>query len=158
MLLIRLIALVGALALAGCSSTQTASQYTSQPVLTAQPAETAQVPSSNPALATAEAKSMTDVSAFIDPQAAAQLTAASRDQAAGAQYNALQFGRPGAPRNWQGSGGQSGVVVVGPPVNVNALYCRTFTHEVTVGGQKYSKKGMACREASGRWSVDPTAG
>ena len=64
-----------------------------------------------------------------------------------------RFGRTGAPRAWQGDRGASGQVVVGPPVNVNSLYCRDFTHTVTAGGQTYSKKGMACRELDGRWNV-----
>jgi hypothetical protein len=76
-----------------------------------------------------------------------------RSEAASAQFNALQFGRPGAPRAWQGDRGANGQVLVGPPVNVNSLYCRDFTHSVTAGGQSYSKKGMACRELDGSWGV-----
>ena len=150
----RLLPLIGLLALSGCASTQQSVQY-SQPVFTGQPVETAALPpSTNPARTNADALAMTDVSSFIDPQAAAQLTANSRSQAAGAQYNQLQFGRPGAPRNWQGDSGQSGKVIVGPPLNVNALYCRSFTHDVVVAGQSFSKQGMACRNPDGRWTVD----
>lgn len=154
---IRLLPLVGLFALSACSSTQSV-QY-SQPVYTSQPVQTAALPpSTNPAQTNAQALAMTDVSAFIDPTAASQLTANSRSQAAGAQYNQLQFGRPGAPRNWQGDNGQSGKVVVGPPLNVNALYCRSFTHDVVVGGQSFSKQGMACRAPDGRWTVDADTG
>ena len=124
------------------------------PVFTGEPVQQAPVtPSSNPALATADAKAMTDVGSFIDPQAVALLSQTSRDQASGAQFNALQFGRPGAPRNWQGDNGQSGAVVVGPYVRVNAIDCRDFTHTVTIAGQNYVKKGQACRDPSGGWAT-----
>lgn len=152
MSLFRLLPLAGFIALAACSSTQTASLY-GQPVITQPVAPTALPPSTNPAQTNAEAMAMTDAGSFIDPQAASQLSANSRNQAAGAQYNALQFGRPGAPRNWQGDSGQSGVVVVGPYVRVNAIDCRDFTHTVTVAGQTYVKKGTACREPTGRWAT-----
>jgi surface antigen len=158
MIAFRLAALIGLLTLAGCASTQTA-QYASQPIYTNAPVDTAALPpSTNPAQQNAEAMAQTDVASFIDPQAAALLSANSRNQAAGAQYNALQFGRPGAPRNWQGDSGQSGAVVVGPYIRVNAIDCREFTHTVTVAGQSYVKKGTACREPTGRWSTVSATG
>jgi surface antigen len=108
---------------------------------------------SAPAESRAVAASMTDVSSFIDPGALGQLSEKSKAQAAGAQFNALQFGRVGAPRNWVGDSGQSGAVTVGPYVRVNLIDCRDFTHTVTVGGQNFVKKGTACREADGSWTV-----
>jgi surface antigen len=106
-----------------------------------------------PAQQVASAQAMTDVTAFIDPAAIRLLSERERTEASAAQFNALQFGRAGAPRAWSGDRGASGQVVVGPPVNVNSLYCREFTHSVTAGGQAYSKRGTACREADGRWNV-----
>ena len=94
-----------------------------------------------------------DISQFVHPTAAGQLTPAATSAAAAAQYNSLQFGRPGAPRAWQSDGGVSGQVVVGPLVKVNNLDCRSFTHTVTTGGQEYPLSGMACRELNGTWSV-----
>jgi surface antigen len=96
---------------------------------------------------------MTDVSSFIDPGALGLLSEKSKAEAAGAQFNALQFGRVGAPRNWQGDGGQAGAVTVGPYVRVNLIDCRDFTHTVTIAGQNYVRKGTACREADGSWTV-----
>ena len=81
-------------------------------------------------------------------------TSNDRAQASGAQYNALQFGRPGAPRAWQGDKGTSGNVMVGPYVRVNNIDCRDFTHTVKLGGQDFVKKGLACRDVDGSWSVD----
>ena len=153
--LVRLLPIIGLIALAGCSSTQTATQY-SQPIVTAAPVQTAVPVSTNPAQENAAAMAMTDVGGFIDPTAAGQLSSNSRTQALAAVYNSLNFGRPGAPRSWQGDSGQSGKVVVGPYVPVNALQCRSFTHDVVVSGQTFSKKGMACREPDRTWSVEST--
>lgn len=147
--------LLGALALAGCASGPT-TQYAQGPTL-AQPQMTAPVQTASlptPAQQVATAQQLTDVSSFVDGAAIAKLSANDRAQAAGAQYNALQFGRPGAPRAWQGDKGTSGNVMVGPYVRVNNIDCRDFTHTVKVGGSDFVKKGLACRDADGRWSVD----
>lgn len=122
------------------------------------------LPRPNPALQTASlapppaqqiatAQAMTDVSGFLDPAAIGLLSAKERSEASTAQFNALQFGRPGAPRAWQGDAGATGQVMVGPYVRVNNIDCRDFTHTVTVSSQSYSRQGTACRELDGRWSV-----
>lgn len=116
--------------------------------------QTAALPAPSQTIATAQ--SMTDVTAFVDPAALKLLSPKERSEAASAQFNALQFGRTGAPRSWSGDRGASGSVLVGPPVNVNSLYCREFTHTVTAGGTPFTKKGMACREVDGSWNVVPS--
>ncbi len=147
--------LAAMLALAACSSTARTTQYDAGPVVTAPPVLQPLPQVNSPAQQTADARAMTitSISSFLDPAVDSQLTQASRDQAAGAQFNALQCGRPGAPRNWQGEKGASGQVTVGPYVRVNNIDCRDFTHVVTLAGKSYSKKGTACREADGHWSV-----
>lgn len=90
--------------------------------------------------------------AYIDSAALTNLSPAQRSAANDAQFYALQFGRPGAPRTWSAAGA-SGQVSVGPYVRVNNLDCREFSHRVTVGGQTYTKSGTACREADGAWGV-----
>src|SRR5690606_28955448 len=100
------------------------------------------------------AMAMTDVSAFIDPAAMPLLGDAAKTQATAAQFNALEYGRPGAPRDWQGGDGRiSGRVTVGPDLNVNNLRCRNFTHVVTVSGTAYTRAGQACREPAAGWMV-----
>ena len=149
-ILSRAFLLLPALALTACATAPSVTSIaTQQPTLAA--VDPAQL--SGPAESRAVAASMTDVSAFIDPGALGLLSEKSRAQAAGAQFNALQFGRVGAPRNWVGDSGQSGSVTVGPYVRVNLIDCRDFTHTVTIGGQDYVKKGTACREADGSWTV-----
>ena len=109
-----------------------------------------------PAQTVSTAAATTDVTAFTDPTGYGMLGAKSKAEVAGAQFNALQFGRVGAPRNWQGDKGQSGAVSVGPYVRVNLIDCRDFTNTITIAAQDYVKKGTACREADGSWTVSAT--
>jgi surface antigen len=147
--------LLAGFALAGCSTSSTTADlgYTLPGPGNTAATTTAALPTPQQQLTTAQ--SMTDVTAFIDAAALRLLSERERTEAASAQFNALQFGRTGAPRPWSGDSGASGQVVVGPPVNVNSLYCRDFTHVVAVGGQSFTRKGMACREPDGRWGVVP---
>lgn len=145
-----------ALTLAACSSTgptqvATTAPATMTPVIT-QPL----VPT--PAQTTQQALLTTSVSnGFVDSAALASMTANDSAQANSAQFYALQFGRPGAPRAWTGDKGTTGSVAVGPYVRVNNLDCRDFTHTVKANGQDYVKKGTACREQNGNWAVVPGA-
>ncbi len=150
---IRILPLLPALALTACATAPTLAPVASAPTLA--PVNTAQL--SAPATARAAAASMTDVSAFVDSTALGLMSEKSKLEASGAQFNALQFGRVGAPRNWAGDSGQTGSVTVGPYVRVNLIDCRDFTHTVTIGGQSYAKKGTACREADGSWTVTAAA-
>lgn len=145
-----------ALALAGCSSTGptrvSQAPVVAQPVI-AQPL----VPTS--AQAVQQARVTTSVATgFVDPAALALMTARDSNEANSAQFYALQFGRPGAPRQWAGDKGTTGTVSVGPYVRVNNLDCREFTHTVKVGGQDYVRKGTACREQNGNWAVEQSTG
>ncbi len=150
----RVLLLLPALALTACATTPTITPVASGPAVAAiDPAQLAA-----PAQTRAVATSMTDVSSFVDPGALGLMSAKSKTEAAGAQFNALQFGRVGAPRNWNGGGGQSGAVTVGPYVRVNLIDCRDFTHTVTVNSQNFVKKGTACREADGSWMVSAVTG
>jgi surface antigen len=153
----RLSPLLALLALAGCGGTVQTSRFSATPMFDAQQPVMAAPLTPTPAQQTATAMAMTDVSGFLDPAAVTLLSENSRAQAAGAQFNALQFGRPGAPRNWQGDKGASGQVTVGPYVRVNLIDCRGFTHVVTIDGQSYSRAGTACREGDGRWAVADAA-
>ena len=142
------------LALAACTSARTVAptaQTTLPPPVTTLPTLPPQQPT-EPSPPVVQASLPAGNYAFIDSAALTSLNDAARAAARDAQFYALQFGRPGAPRNWS-AGGASGQVSVGPYVRVNALDCREFTHRVTVGGQSYSRSGTACREADGTWEV-----
>lgn len=136
------IVLVAALSLSGCA------RLTADGAIPQFGPDASAVP-----VSTADAVSATDISAFVDSAAVKQLSKKERTEAASAQYYALQFGRPGAPRSWQGDTGASGRVSVGPYVRVNTLDCRDFSHSVTIAGKSYERKGTACREVDGSWNV-----
>lgn len=152
--ILRVVPFVALIALAGCASSGSMNSDLG-PTLAQpgpmMPANMATGPAPSESIKVAAAG--TDISTFLDPAVVSLLSANGREQAAGAQFNALQFGRPGAPRAWS-DGGTTGNVVVGPPVNVNALYCRDFTHTVVANGQTYVKKGLACRDLDGTWKVE----
>ncbi len=155
---VRAIPLVATLFLAGCSfgPSQNLQQNASvmQPPTTTLPQPTLTPVSVAPVqrVQTAET-AMTDVSAYIDSSIISRLSEKERAEAASAQFNALTFGRPGAPRSWSGDRGASGQVTVGPYVRVNNIDCRDFTHTVTVGGTPFARKGTACKDVNGDWSV-----
>ena len=146
----RALSLLPALALAACATAPTVTNIATGPMTTAPVDQTVL---QAPAQTISTAAATTDASAFVDPTAYALLSAKSKTEVSGAQFNALQFGRVGAPRAWQGDKGQAGNVMVGPYVRVNLIDCRDFTNTVVIGGQSYVKKGTACREADGSWTV-----
>jgi len=145
-----------ALALAACSSTGT-TRTAQAPVAAAQPV-IAQPLMPTTAQTVQTAKLTTSIAnGFVDPAALALMTAKDSNEANSAQFYALQFGRPGAPRQWAGDKGTTGSVAVGPYVRVNNLDCRDFTHTVKIGGSEYVKKATACREQNGVWNVVQSA-
>ena len=150
MQLIRALFVLPVFALAACATAPSVTNVAMGPGVTA-PVDTLVLQAPSQTISTAAAT--TDATAFVNPTAYGLLSAKSKTEVAGAQFNALQFGRVGAPRNWQGDNGQSGAVTVGPYVRVNLIDCRDFTNTVTIAGQAYVKKGTACREADGHWTV-----
>jgi surface antigen len=153
---IRFAPLLVAVLLAGCSATPSSN-------LQAQPTPIQPTPGSvlmpvavapvEPVVVAVNAQTAGDASAFIDAGAYARLSGGDRADAATAQINALNFGRPGAPRNWGKTGATSGSVTVGPYVQVNNTSCRNFTHVVTIAGAAFTKQGTACKDATGGWTV-----
>jgi surface antigen len=148
--LTRVLFVLPAFALAACATAPAVTNVATGPTTLA-PADAMVLQA--PAQTISTAAATTDASAFVDGTAYGLLSAKSKTEVAAAQFNALQFGRVGAPRNWQGDNGQSGAVTVGPYVRVNLIDCRDFTNTVTIAGQAYVKKGTACREADGSWTV-----
>lgn len=147
---------VFALALAGCSASTGPSQMAQAPVVTQPVIAQPMVPTS--AQNVAQARMTTSIAnGFVDPAALSRMTAKDSNEANSAQFYALQFGRPGAPRQWAGDAGTTGSVAVGPYVRVNNLDCRDFTHTVKIGGQDFVRKGTACREQNGNWTVEQGA-
>lgn len=143
-----------ALSLAACASTAPTAPIQQAPIVATPAVVMPNVPT--PAQTTQQALATTSVAnGFVDAAALASMTAKDSAEANSAQFYALQFGRPGAPRQWAGDKGTTGSVAVGPYVRVNNLDCRDFTHTVKVNGQDFVKKGTACREQNGNWAVVP---
>lgn len=158
--IVRAVPLFAMLLLAGCGTMGNSSDVALGPVLPAPNSQLGTTPAITPAsvpapgaIQTASASTMNDVSAFLDGSVLGQLSARDKSEAASAQFNALTFGRPGAPRTWVGDKGVSGSVTVGPYVTVNNTNCRDFTHTVTIAGTPHARKGTACREVDNTWSV-----
>lgn len=142
-----------ALAVAGCTTTRPVTQVASAPVVVQQPA-IAQPTMPTTAQTVQTARLTTSIAnGFVDASALSRMTAKDSNEANSAQFYALQFGRPGAPRQWAGDQGTTGSVAVGPYVRVNNLDCRDFTHTVKIGGSDFVKQGTACREQNGNWNV-----
>ena len=154
--LLRAVSLVPLLALAACGST---ASVTRPPIVgMANAGTTLPMPAQqgmSVAETTAVAAAMIDVNAFVDGTALPLMTSRDKSEAGNAQFYALQFGRPGAPRLWKGDSSANGSVQVGPIVRVNNLDCRDFTHAVSISGKAYNRKGTACRE-NGIWTVVST--
>jgi surface antigen len=79
-----------------------------------------------------------------------------RRRAQEAEFQALEYGRPGTPVDWQGDrSGHRGEVVPGPRYRVNAYDCRDYTHRIWAGGEPQAARGTACRQSDGAWrSID----
>jgi surface antigen len=122
------------------------------------PSSYAAVPPADPTVAATPTEQFASATIldFLSPTAVPRLSDQEKAEAASAQYYALQFGRPGAPRQWSGNTGASGTVTVGPFVKVNERDCRDFTHTVTIANAQYARAGTACRELGGDWQVVAT--
>ncbi len=77
----------------------------------------------------------------------------SRQSALSAEHNALEYGTPGAPVNWQGTGGRTyGTVVPQQTYQVGSSNCRRYTHTIYIDGRPETASGTACRNADGSWT------
>jgi len=82
------------------------------------------------------------------------LTETDRKIALHAEYEALEYGRPGQPTRWHNKeSGNGGTISVGSPYQVNRLDCREYTHTVSIQGRNRVVHGTACRQPDGLWRV-----
>lgn len=140
-----------AVTISGCSRISSGPSFPSnvfeqQVVATPEPVAT-----TSPVARLEQQASGLSLSGYVDAAALSSMTDKDKAEASNAQFFALQFGRPGAPRNWSGEAGATGEVTVGPFVRLNSLDCREFTHAVTVSGSTYTNTGTSCRELDGDW-------
>ena len=82
------------------------------------------------------------------------LTERDREIALSAEYEALEYGRPGQTTRWRNrKSGNRGEISVGSTYQVNRLDCREYTHTVSISGRNRVVKGTACRQPDGVWRV-----
>jgi surface antigen len=163
--LFRILSVAALLALAGCG-TNDSSNYSQGPMLgTMTPPADDTTDSTDTTVANTPPPSQTvqagvqslDIASFVDPTAFGALGDTAKTEASSAQYFALQYGRVGAARTWSGENNVTGQINVGPYVKVNNRDCRDFTNVVNVGSKSYTKRGTACREDDGTWTVGSAA-
>ena len=81
-----------------------------------------------------------------------KLDEADRRAAMQAQYQALEYGRPGAPTPWSNPAtGHRGQIVPGQPYQTAGRHCRDYTHTIYVSGRPETLRGRACRNPDGTW-------
>ena len=79
------------------------------------------------------------------------LTETDRSVARDAEYQALEFGRAGAPVSWRSPSGRYGEVIPETTYSVNETRCREYTQAVYLDGRPEIARGTACRQPDGTW-------
>ena len=149
--LIRIIVCsVALMAASACSRTASTGQFSGQPQQ--------QIIAPQPDLPSASNSREIAVLDFVNSSAIPLLSEADQAKAATAQYNALQFGRPGAPRVWNGSNSIVGKILVGPFIKQNNQDCRSFEHTVIINQVSHIQSGTACRTPDLKWAVSSLVG
>ena len=74
---------------------------------------------------------------------------------AGEAYNtALEFNPTDKAAEWRNPDtGNYGRIVPVTTYRKNGRYCREFTQEIFIGGEKQTGYGRACRQADGSWEI-----
>jgi surface antigen len=73
-------------------------------------------------------------------------------KAVAAEYRALESPFGAAPAQWSDDrSGAVGEVTAAVPYRVGSQDCRSYTHVVTLKGQRRSATASACRKADGAW-------
>ena len=78
-----------------------------------------------------------------------------KEMATQAAHQAFENNHTGAPSTWQNPDtGASGSITPTRTYQIeNGQYCREYTQDITVGGEKHQTYGTACRQPDGSWKV-----
>lgn len=94
------------------------------------------------------------VGGILGNQIGKSLDEEDRRMAAAAEYQALEYGQPGAATPWDNPQTQHrGQIVPGKPYVQAGLNCRTYTHTIYISGQPQTARGTACRQPDGTWKT-----
>ena len=78
-----------------------------------------------------------------------------KEMAARAAHHAFENSQTGRPATWQNPDtGASGSVTPTRTYQVESgQYCREYTQEIRVGGEKHQSYGTGCRQPDGSWKI-----
>ena len=94
------------------------------------------------------------VGGVIGQNIGAQLDERDRFLAGEAYNTALEYNPTDKAAEWQNPDtGNYGRIVPVTTYRQNGRYCREFTQEIFVGGQKQTGYGRACRQPDGSWEI-----
>ncbi|MCT8266753.1 MULTISPECIES: glycine zipper 2TM domain-containing protein [Afifella] len=89
---------------------------------------------------------------LIGNRVGANMDQQARQQALAAEYQALEYGAPGRPVQWQASSGNyRGEIVPGQTYQINSVDCRDYAHTIYIEGSPQVARGTACRQPDGTW-------
>ncbi|MBK1625386.1 glycine zipper 2TM domain-containing protein [Afifella marina DSM 2698] len=89
---------------------------------------------------------------LIGNRVGANMDQQARQQALAAEYQALEYGAPGRPVQWQAnSGNYRGEIVPGQTYQINSVDCRDYAHTIYIEGSPQVARGTACRQPDGTW-------
>jgi len=84
----------------------------------------------------------------------AQLDDLDRQMAKAAYSDALEYNRSDVATDWVNpDSGNSGSFTPTRTYTMSGRYCREYTQEINIGGQKQTGYGTACRQPDGSWEI-----
>ncbi|HET6390805.1 RT0821/Lpp0805 family surface protein [Hyphomicrobium sp.] len=92
------------------------------------------------------------VGGIVGSQIGKSLDERDRRLAEEAEYDALERGQSGSPRQWRDpETGHYGEIVPSKPYKRGVADCRDYTHTVYIDGRPQKVHGTACRSSDGTW-------
>ena len=83
-----------------------------------------------------------------------QLDELDRQMAQSAYKEALEYNRSDVSADWVNpDSGNSGSFTPTRTHTMSGRYCREYTQEIIIGGQKQTSYGTACRQPDGNWEI-----
>ncbi|CAA2140589.1 hypothetical protein HYPP_02014 [Hyphomicrobium sp. ghe19] len=92
------------------------------------------------------------IGGIVGSQIGKSLDERDRRLAQEAEYDALERGQSGNPRQWRDPDtGHYGEIVPSKPYKRGVADCRDYTHTVYIDGRPQKMHGTACRSSDGSW-------
>jgi surface antigen len=92
------------------------------------------------------------IGGIVGSQIGKSLDERDRRYAQDAEYDALERGQSGTPRQWRDPDtGHYGEIIPSRPYKRGVADCRDYTHKVYIDGRPQEMHGTACRSSDGQW-------